>query len=26
VEYAEVFDHVGLLFNQPPGMAGLLFI
>jgi len=26
VEYPEVFDHVGLLFNQPPGMAGLLFI
>jgi len=26
VEHPEVFDHVGLLFNQPPGMAGLLFI
>jgi hypothetical protein len=22
----EVFDHVGLLANEPPGPAGLLFI
>jgi hypothetical protein len=22
----EVFDHVGLLVNEPPGKAGLLFI
>jgi hypothetical protein len=22
----EVFDHVGLLSNEPPGRAGLLFI
>ncbi len=26
VEHPEVFDHVGLLFNKPPGQAGLLFI
>jgi hypothetical protein len=26
VEYPEVFDHVGLLVNEPPGTAGLLFI
>ena len=26
VEHPEVFDHVGLLFNEPPGRAGLLFI
>jgi hypothetical protein len=25
-EYPEVFDHVGLLFNEPPGQAGLPFI
>jgi hypothetical protein len=25
-EYPEVIDHVGLLFNKPPGQAGLLFI
>ena len=24
-EYPEVFDHVGLLFNEPPGTAGLPF-
>jgi hypothetical protein len=24
-ESPEGFDHVGLLFNQPPGMAGLPF-
>ena len=26
VEYPGVFDHVGLLVNEPPGAAGLLFI
>ena len=26
VEHPEVFDHVGLLFNEPPGTAGLPFI
>jgi hypothetical protein len=25
-EHPKVFDHVGLLFNEPPGTAGLLFI
>jgi hypothetical protein len=25
-EHPRVFDHVGLLFNEPPGRAGLLFI
>ena len=25
-EHPEVFDHVGLLANEPPGTAGLLFI
>jgi hypothetical protein len=25
-EHPKVFDHVGLLTNQPPGMAGLLSI
>jgi hypothetical protein len=25
-EHLEVFDHAGLLFNQPSGTAGLLFI
>jgi len=25
VEHPEVFDHVGLLVNEPPGMAGLPF-
>ena len=25
-EHPEVFDHVGLLVNEPPGMAGLLSI
>jgi hypothetical protein len=25
-EHLEVFDHVGLLFNEPPAMGGLLFI
>ena len=25
-EHPEVFDHVGLLVNEPPGTAGLLFI
>jgi hypothetical protein len=26
VEHLEVFDHVGLLVSEPPGMAGLPFI
>jgi hypothetical protein len=26
VENPEVFDHVGLLVNEPPGPAGLPFI
>jgi len=26
VEDPKVFDHVGLLFNEPPGKAELLFI
>ena len=26
VEHPEVFHHVGLLFNGPPGTAGLPFI
>ena len=26
VEDPEVFDHVGLLINEPPGRTGLLFI
>ena len=26
VEHPQVFDHVGLLVNEPPGTAGLLFI
>ena len=26
VEHPEVFDHVGLLFNEPPGATGLPFI
>jgi hypothetical protein len=25
-EHPKAFDHVGLLFNKPPGAAGLLFI
>jgi hypothetical protein len=25
-KYLEVFDHVGLLVNEPPGLAGLPFI
>jgi hypothetical protein len=25
-EYPEILDHVGLLFNKPPGHAGLPFI
>jgi hypothetical protein len=25
-EHPKVFDHVGLLSNEPPGMAGLLSI
>jgi hypothetical protein len=26
VEHRQAFDHVGLLVNEPPGPAGLLFI
>ena len=26
IERPQAFDHVGLLCNEPPGMAGLLFI
>jgi hypothetical protein len=26
VEHPKVFHHVGLLFNEPPGKAELLFI
>jgi hypothetical protein len=26
VEHPEAFDHVGLLFNEPPGTAELLSI
>jgi hypothetical protein len=26
VEYPWVIDHIGLLFNEPPGMPGLPFI
>ena len=26
VKYPEAFDHVGLLFNEPPGTAELPFI
>jgi hypothetical protein len=26
VEHPEVFDHIGLLFDEPPGTAGLPFI
>ena len=26
VEYPQVFDHAGLLVNEPPGQAGLPFI
>jgi len=25
-EHPKVLDHVGLLFNEPPGKTGLLFI
>jgi hypothetical protein len=25
-EHPKVFDHVGLLTNEPPGTTGLLFI
>jgi hypothetical protein len=25
-EHPKVFDHVGLLFDEPPSTAGLLFI
>ena len=26
VKYLNVFDHAGLLINEPPGTTGLLFI
>ena len=26
IKYPEACDHVGLLVNEPPGTAGLLFI
>jgi len=26
VEHPEVFDHVGLLVNKPPGMTGVPFV
>lgn len=26
MEYAQVFNHVGLLYNQPPARGGLPFI
>jgi hypothetical protein len=26
IQYSKAFDHVGLLFNEPPGKAALLFI
>ena len=26
VKHPEVFDHVGLLVNEPPGQAGLPFV
>ena len=26
IKHPKVFDHVGLLFNEPPGAAKLLFI
>jgi hypothetical protein len=26
IKHPKVFHHVGLLFNQPPGMAGLLLV
>ena len=26
MEHPKVFDHAGLLFNEPPGTAGLPFI
>jgi hypothetical protein len=26
IKYLKAFDHVGLLFNEPPGRAELLFI
>jgi len=25
-EHPKVFNHIGLLFNEPPGTAGLFFI
>ena len=26
IKHPKAFDHVGLLFNEPPGAARLLFI
>jgi hypothetical protein len=26
VQHPKAFDHVGLLFNEPPGIAGLFFV
>ena len=26
VEHPKIFDHIGLLFNEPPATAGLFFI
>ena len=26
VQHPKAFDHVGLLFNEPPGRAGLFFV
>jgi hypothetical protein len=26
VEHPKVFDHVGLLINEPPSKAGLFFV
>jgi hypothetical protein len=26
VQHPKAFDHVGLLFNEPPGKAGLFFV
>jgi hypothetical protein len=26
IEHLQAFDHAGLLFNEPPGQAGLPFI
>ena len=26
VQHPKAFDHIGLLFNEPPGRAGLFFV